>query len=255
VHFLLARRARRFYLVDLPGDQEVSGVRSQDELKREVGFRAAALIEDGMMLGLGTGSTVRYLLEAIAERRGRGELVRIVGVPTSEDTRRRSEALGIPLGDLTAFPRLDLALDGADEVDPTLNLIKGLGGALLREKIVVTAAADFIALVDESKRVDRLGRQAPLPVEIDPFSLGIQLPFLRDLGCDPRLRLGPAGGPLRTDGGHVVVDCYFPEGIDDSHALADRLDSRPGVLEHGLFLDCTSQVLVATPSGCQILSV
>lgn len=225
-----------------------------EDQKRVAGYRAAEYIEDGMVLGLGTGSTVRFLLEAIADRRKAGELANIVGVPTSEDTTRRATALGIPLSTLARHPSLDLALDGADEVDPSLDLIKGLGGALLREKVVVAAAADFVVLVDATKLVDRLGRKAPLPVEVDEFSLGVQLPFLRRLGCNPEIRRAASGDPFRTDGGHLVVDCHFPDAIADPHALAAELDSRPGIMEHGLFLGSAKRVIVARPAGCEVLT-
>jgi ribose 5-phosphate isomerase A len=206
-----------------------------------------------MVVGLGTGSTVRHLLDAIAERRARGELQRLIGVPTSEATRLRSENLGIPLGTLSSHPHLDVALDGADEFDPSLDLIKGLGGALLREKLVAVAAGSFIALVDESKRVARLGEKVPLPVEVDSFGLGIQHDFLRALGADPLLRRGPDGEPRRTDGGNVILDCHFAAGILDPEGLALELDRRPGILEHGLFLKMTDRVLVASPNGVEIL--
>jgi ribose 5-phosphate isomerase A len=219
-------------------------VSNAEDQKRAVGYRAVEYIEDGMVLGLGTGSTVRFLLEAIETRRERGELANIIGVPTSEDTSRRAEALGIPLSTLAQHPSLDLALDGADEVDPSL----------LREKVVVTAAADFIVLVDASKLVDRLGRKAPLPVEIDEFSLGVQLPFLRRLGSDPTIRRAPGGEPYRTDGGHLIIDCRFPDGIPDAHVLAAELDSRPGIMEHGLFLGSAKRVIVARPDGCEVLT-
>ncbi len=225
-----------------------------DDQKRAVGYRAVEYIEDGMILGLGTGSTVRFLLEAIAARREAGELANIVGVPTSEDTTRRATALGIPLSTLAEHPSLDLALDGADEVDPSLDLIKGLGGALLREKVVVTAATKFIVLVDASKLVDRLGRKAPVPVEIDGFSLGVQLPFLRRVGCDPVIRRTAQGEPYRTDGGHLVIDCHFPDAIPNAHELAAVLDTRPGVMEHGLFLGSATRVIVAREGGCEVLT-
>lgn len=221
--------------------------------KRAAAYRAADWIEDGMVVGLGTGSTVRHLLGAIAERRAAGELGGIVGVPTSEDTRIRSERLGIPLGDLQSHPRIDIALDGADEVTPSLDLIKGLGGALLREKLVAVDAGSFVALVDESKQVDRLGRKAPLPVEIDPFGLGIQVPFLKAIGCEPRLRTSADGRPFVTDGGNVILDCRFNDGIPDPQGLALELDRRPGVLEHGLFLKMTDRVVVAAAGGVQVL--
>jgi ribose 5-phosphate isomerase A len=226
---------------------------STEELKRAAAYHAAAWIEDGMVVGLGTGSTVRHLLDAIAERRRRGELQDVVGIPTSEDTRRRAEALRIPTTDLTARPAVDLALDGADEFDPSLDLIKGLGGALLREKLVAIAAATFVALVDESKRVDRLGTKAPLPVEVDAFGVGIQEPFLRALGCTPQLRCMPGGAVYRTDGGNLILDCHFAAGIEDPHSLAEELDRRPGILEHGLFLDLAGRVVVAAEGGVQVL--
>ncbi|MEX0912691.1 MAG: ribose-5-phosphate isomerase RpiA [Gemmatimonadota bacterium] len=224
-----------------------------DELKRAAGYRAAESIEEGMVVGLGTGSTVRFLLEAIAERRSRGELRKIMGVPTSEDTRRKSQQLGIPLTDLTHHPGVDLTLDGADEFDPDLDLIKGLGGALLREKLVALASSRFIVLVDESKRVGRLGQKAPVPVEVDPFGLALQEPFLIDLGCQPRLRTGADGAPYRTDGGNLILDCGFADGIPDKRELAGVLDRRPGIFEHGLFLGMATRIVVAAASGIEVL--
>ena len=224
-----------------------------ESLKRAVGERAVEWIEDGMVVGLGTGSTVRHLLDVIGERRAAGELQSIVGVPTSEDTRIRATRLGIPLGDLTSHPHLDVALDGADEFDPALDLIKGLGGALLREKLVAIASNAFIALVDESKRVPKLGTKAPVPVEIDPYSAGIQYEFLREMGSDPRLRKDAQGGEFRTDGGNLIIDCYFPDGLADAESIALELDRRPGVMEHGLFLGLAGRVLVAGADGVVVL--
>lgn len=224
-----------------------------ESLKRAVGERAVDWILDGMVVGLGTGSTVRYLLETIAERRSAGELRSIVGVPTSEDTRSKAGRLGIPLGDLTSHPHLDVALDGADEFDPSLDLIKGLGGALLREKLVAIASRSFIALVDDSKRVQKLGTKAPVPVEIDPYSKGIQIDFLRALGSEPRLRKDARGEEFRTDGGHLILDCFFNDGLADPEAIALELDRRPGVMEHGLFLGLTERVIVAAAEGVTIL--
>jgi ribose 5-phosphate isomerase A len=226
---------------------------SRDELKRLAGARAAEMIDDGMVVGLGTGSTVNHLLDAIAARRAAGELGRIVGIPTSEETRRRSEALGIPLTDFARHPTLDLALDGTDEFDPELNLIKGLGGALLREKLVASASRRFVVLADDSKRVERLGTRSPLPVEVDPFGAPLVDHFLRSLGCAPRLRLAPSGEMLTTDGGHVIFDCHFEAGIEDPHELALRLDRQPGVFEHGLFLRMTERVVLAAAGGVEIV--
>lgn len=224
-----------------------------ETLKRAVAERAIDWIEDGMVVGLGTGSTVRHLLDVIAERRSEGGLGRIVGVPTSEDTRQKAERLGIPLSDLTSNPTLDVALDGADEFDPSLDLIKGLGGALLREKLVAVASRSFIALVDESKRVPHLGTKAPVPVEVDAFGIGIQFDFLRSLGGDPRVRVGSDGQPRVTDGGHLIIDCYFHDGLSDPVGIALELDKRPGVMEHGLFLGMTERVLVAGEGSVIVL--
>lgn len=224
-----------------------------ESLKQAVGRRAVEWIQDGMVVGLGTGSTVRHLLDAIADRRSEGELRNIVGIPTSEDTHRRADRLGIPLGDLDRHPHIDIALDGADEFDPSLDLIKGLGGALLREKIVTVAAASFICLVDESKRVRRLGEKVPLPVEVDAFGAEVHDSFLRALGCDPKFRLGANGQPFRTDGGHLIIDCFFPDGISDPEGLSLELDRRTGVMEHGLFLGMAERILVAGEEGVQLL--
>jgi ribose 5-phosphate isomerase A len=228
-------------------------LQSRDELKRVAGVRAAAMIEDGMVVGLGTGSTVNHLLQAISDRFGRGELKHIIGIPTSEATRHRSTELGIPLGDLAAHPEIDLAVDGTDEFDPRLDLIKGLGGALLREKLIAIASKRFVVIADDSKAVTRLGTRAPLPVEIDPFGAPLQDRFLRRLGCDPRLRLDPAGVPARTDGGNLIMDCFFPDGIAEPRDLAERLDRQPGIFEHGLFLGMTECLVLAGSAGVEVL--
>ncbi|HEU0052670.1 MAG TPA: ribose 5-phosphate isomerase A, partial [Longimicrobium sp.] len=160
-----------------------------EALKRAAAERAAEWIRDGITLGLGTGSTVRHLLDVIAERRAAGEWRGVVGVPTSVDTERRATALGIPLATLAERPEIDLTIDGADEVDPALRLIKGLGGALLREKIVAAASKSLVIVADATKVVAKLGTKAPLPVEVDPFGEAIQPAFLRALGAQPALRL------------------------------------------------------------------
>lgn len=224
-----------------------------EALKRAAAERAAEWIEDGMALGLGTGSTVRHLLDVIAERRAAGEWGGIVGVPTSEDTARRAERLGIPLATLAERGRLDLTIDGADEVDPALRLIKGLGGALLREKVVASVSARLVIVADDSKVVERLGTRAPLPVEVDPFAAPILPDFLRSLGAEPELRRGPDGAPLVTDGGHHILDCRFPDGIADPEALEAALLGRPGVLETGLFLGMATAAVIAAPGGVRVL--
>src|SRR5688572_11530128 len=171
-----------------------------EQLKRAAAERAVALVEDGMKLGLGTGSTARHVLQVIAERRNRGELAGIVGVPTSRATEDLARELGIPVSTLDQTQSLDLAIDGTDEVDPELNLIKGLGGALLWEKIVASAASRFVIVCDESKLVQRLGDRAPVPVEVVPFAYQIHVPFLEELGGKPRLRERDGGMPFVSDG-------------------------------------------------------
>lgn len=223
-----------------------------DRLKRQAAERAVTLIENGMRLGLGTGSTARHVLDVIGERRGRGELDDILGVPTSRATESYARQLGIPTGPLDDHPALDLCIDGADEVDPSLELIKGLGGALLWEKIVASAAARLVIVVDESKRVDRLGRRAPLPVEVIPFGWTVHAHHIEALGCTAALR-EVDGRPFLTDGGHYILDCRFDEGIVDPLGVEVVLQARPGVVESGLFLGMASDVIVASSSGVRHL--
>jgi ribose 5-phosphate isomerase A len=218
---------------------------AQEQQKRRAAERAVAYVEDGMLLGLGTGSTARHVLEVIAERRARGELRDIAGVPTSSATAEHAGQLGIPLVTLDSAPALDLAIDGADEFDPALDLVKGLGGALLWEKIVAAVARRFIVVVDESKRVQRLGTRAPIPVEVVPFGWRTQLERFRAAGAEPALRTGPDGNPFMTDGGHHIIDCRFPHGIEDAVAVQAELTRHPGVVETGLFLGMASVVVVA----------
>ena len=219
------------------------------ELKRQAAGRAVELVEPGMRLGLGTGSTARLVLEALAARRQRGELEDIVGVPTSTDTREHARQLGIPLTTLDEEIRLDMTLDGADEVDPGLDLIKGLGGALLWEKIVAAATDRLVIVVDESKLVDRLGTTSPVPVEVVPFGWRTLLDPIDALGGEAALRRGADDEPFVTDGGHYILDCRFPAGLEDPHALQDRLRSWPAVVESGLFLDMADTVVVGTADG------
>lgn len=226
---------------------------SQDELKRQAAERAAELVENGMKLGLGTGSTARLVLEAIAGRRGRGEIGDIVGVPTSTDTREHATRLGIPLATIDDEPRLDLTLDGADEVDPSLELIKGLGGALLWEKIVAAASTRLVIVVDESKRVERLGTRAPLPVEVVPFGWRTSFEPIMRVGAEPALRLRGDGTPFVTDGGHYIVDCRFPDGIDEPGDVERQLLRSPAVVDTGLFLGMADTVIVAAPGGVELL--
>jgi ribose 5-phosphate isomerase A len=223
------------------------------ELKSMAAERAADLVRSGMVLGLGTGSTTRPAVDIIGQRLQTGRLKDIVGVPTSEATRAQAHALGIPLGTLAEYPSLDLAIDGADEVDPDLNLIKGLGGALLREKIVEIAARRFAVVVDESKLVDRLGTRGPLPVEVTQFAWEAHVRWLEDLGCRAELRREADGSPFVTDNGNYIVHCTFRNGISDPLALSHTLIQRPGILEHGLFLGMATEVAVAHRDGVRVI--
>ncbi|MDX1534080.1 MAG: ribose-5-phosphate isomerase RpiA [Thermoplasmata archaeon] len=215
------------------------------ELKRQAAEAAADRIQDGMVLGLGTGSTVRYAIEVVGRRVAEGW--DLAGVPTSRATEDLAASLQIPLTTLEEHPRLDLTLDGADEVDPQLNLIKGLGGALLREKIVAAASQAFLVVADDSKLVERLGQKAPLPVEVLPFGLRRTEGTLEALGCKAELRKDGAF-PFLTDNGNYVLHCAFGT-IEDPETLARSLSAIPGVMEHGLFLGMADAAFVASASG------
>ena len=225
-----------------------------DSLKRAVGVAAAELVDSGMRLGLGTGSTVAHLLVALSERLNGGALVDVVGVPTSLRTAHEARELGIPLTSLTETPVLDLTIDGADEVDPELNLIKGLGGALLREKMVAQASGRLAIMVDQSKMVPALGTRSPVPVEVVQFGWENHGPFLNSLGADPVLRVGPDGEATVTDNGNYILDCHFPGGIGDAESFDLAIRTRAGVVESGLFLGMATEVLVSGPAGVRTLS-
>lgn len=207
-----------------------------------------------MVLGLGTGSTARFVLEALAARRARGELGGIVGVATSRATMEQAGRLGIPLTTLNERPQLDLAIDGADEVDPQLDLIKGLGGALLWEKIVARAAARFVVVADESKLVTRLGERAPLPVEVVAFGWRSHLAAIRELGAEPVLRLN-AGDPFITDSSNHIIDCRFDGGIPDPAGVHEALKQRTGIVETGLFAAMTEAAVIGHDDGARVLRV
>lgn len=206
-----------------------------------------------MRLGLGTGSTTVYVLEHIAARRAEGEWHAVVGVPTSVATERRAHVLGIPLGTLEELPELDLTIDGADEIDSDLRLIKGLGGALLREKIVARASRCLVIVADSGKLVSGLGSRVPLPVEIEPFGAALHQRFLASLGCTPTLRRTTGGEPFRSDGGHWIVDCAFDGGIRNPEDLEQELAAWPGVIESGLFLGMAAAAVVAGENGVDVL--
>ena len=225
-----------------------------DSLKRAVGVEAAELVDSGMRLGLGTGSTVAHLLVALAEKLNGGTLSDVVGVPTSLRTAQEARELDIPLTSLTETPFLDLTIDGADEVDPELNLIKGLGGALLREKMVAQASRRLAIMVDDGKIVPALGTRCPVPVEVVQFGWEVHGPFVESCGADPVLRVGPDGEPMVTDNGNYIIDCHFPGGIDDAEGFERAIRARAGVVESGLFLGMATEVLVGAPAGVRTIS-
>ena len=223
---------------------------ASEHLKMAAARAALDHVEDGMRLGLGTGSTAEHFVEALAERVEGG--LKVTGVPTSERTARLCMDLGVPLTDLDETPRLDLAVDGADEIGPDLALIKGAGGALLREKIVAWAADRMLVIADDSKRVEFLG-SCPLPITVSAFGstatrMAVETEAARlGLTGEVALREG-RDGPYRTDGNNCVLDASFGR-IDDAEALADALHRIPGVLEHGLFLGLASLAIVAGADG------
>jgi ribose 5-phosphate isomerase A len=234
-----------------PADGKVP---STEKLKRAAAAEALERVRSGMRLGLGTGSTVAHFIDLLGERIRDGRLTGIQGVATSIQTTDRAHAVGIPVGALHELAPLDLTVDGADEVDPELNLIKGLGGALLREKMVAVESRELVIIADHGKRVDRLGTLAPLPVEVVSFAWQIHLPFLESLGSRPVLRTHTDGTPLPTDNGNYVIDCHFADGLPDPAGLESRLLRRVGVVETGLFLGMASEAILASASGVEVLT-
>lgn len=223
----------------------------QTALKRQAAEAAVAEVQDGMVLGLGTGSTAALAVVALGMRVKAG--LRVVGIPTSERTAEQAMALGIPLASFAEHTSIDLTIDGADEVHTgTLALIKGLGGALLREKIVAAASRRMTVIVDESKLVPTLGG-VRLPVEIVAFGWQSTLARLHDAGADVLVRQGPDGAPFRTDGGNLIADCAFM--IDDPAALHARLKAITGVVETGLFIGMATRVVAGTQAGPKILEL
>jgi ribose 5-phosphate isomerase A len=224
------------------------------QMKIKAAEAALSHVESGMRLGIGTGSTAEEFVRLLAEKVSQGLTVQ--GVPTSERTARLCVELGVPLKSLDELPELDLTIDGADEVDPSLRLIKGGGGALLREKIVAAASARMIVIADESKIVDTLGA-FPLPIEVNPFGLAsTRIKIERaatQLGLTGALKLRQAGEEnFMTDGGHFIIDASFGR-IPDAEALAIALNSIPGVVEHGLFINMATLAIIAGPAGARTL--
>ena len=220
----------------------------RDALKKMAGEKAVELVESGMVVGLGFGSTAVHALRLIGQLIRDGKLKGIQAIPTSNSIAEEAREAMIPLTSLEDHPRIDITIDGADEVDPALNLIKGGGGALLREKIIAQATTREIIVVDDQKLSPVLGTHFDLPVEIIPFGLVPVEAFIRSLGAVPKLRLKLDGTPFVSDGVNYILDCRFGA-IEDPYALSAVLKTRAGIVEHGLFLDLTSEVIIAASDG------
>ncbi len=225
------------------------------EWKRDAARRALEFVEDGMIVGLGTGSTAAEFVALLGGRVRDG--LNVTGIPTSAATEALAREHGIATSTLDEHPEIDLTVDGADEIDRNLRLIKGGGGALLREKIVAAASADVIIIADESKLVETLGA-FPLPVEVVPFGLAATRMMVEDMAQElglegpVRLRTGTGGEPFITDGGHYILDCAFGT-IEDPEALAELLPFNPGVVEHGLFIGLADVAIIAGAQGVRVL--
>lgn len=219
-----------------------------DQLKQKVGEEAVNYVKDGMKIGIGSGSTVYYLVKALGERVKQG--LDIVGVPTSNQTAAWAKEFGVPLTDFSKVQELDLAIDGADEVDPNLQLIKGGGGALLREKIVTDAAKEFLVIVDESKMVPYLG-EFSLPIEVVPFGWEVTAAKIERFGCEP-IRRKSGDDVYVTDNGNYILDCKFDK-IEEPQKLHEELISLVGVVETGLFINMASKVLVGQDGEVKVV--
>lgn len=223
----------------------------QKTLKQAAGEAAADSVRDGQIVGLGTGSTVEWTIRALG-RRVAEEGLEILGIPTSERSARLAEELKIPLTALDEHPKVDVTIDGADEVDRDFDLVKGGGGALTREKIVAAATGYEIIVVDPSKMVDVLAKSFPLPVEVVPMAVPTVRAELETLGCEVDRRM-VGGKPFKTDNGMAILDARFPLGVQDKKATEADIDLLPGVLENGLFLGLCHEVIVGAPDGVQRL--
>jgi ribose 5-phosphate isomerase A len=227
---------------------------SAEELKKQVGYRAIDdYVRSGMVVGLGTGSTAAFAVERLGQKLAAGELRDIRCVPTSVRTEEQARSLHIPLTTLDSDSELDVAIDGADEVDPALNLVKGRGGALLREKMVEVCAKQFVVIVDESKLVPGLGISGAMPVEVTPFCWQHTMRKIAALpaltGCRAEPRRDTAGALYVTDNHNYIVDLYFEKPIPDAHRAAQALQDTVGVVEHGLFLNMATVVIIAGSQG------
>lgn len=224
----------------------------RDHLKRAAALRAIDEVEDGMVIGLGTGSTAAFVVEALAQRVAAG--LRVVGIPTSERTAAQARGLGISIATFADYQKIDLTIDGADEVElASLALIKGLGGALLREKIVASASRRLVIVVDQEKLVERLGEHTPVPVEVTQFGWQPTAAALQALGCVAERRYTTGETPFVTDEGHFILDCRFGP-IANPAALERRIAMTVGTVENGLFVGRNPMVVVASATGVDVLT-
>ncbi|KAK6134216.1 hypothetical protein DH2020_032021 [Rehmannia glutinosa] len=233
---------------------------TQDDLKKIAAYKAVEHVKSGMVVGLGTGSTAKHAVDRIAHLLQQGKLKDIVGIPTSTKTHEQAVSLGIPLSNLDSHPVVDLAIDGADEVDPELNLVKGRGGSLLREKMIESASKKFIVIVDESKLVNYVGgSRLAMPVEVIPFCWNHSLTRLVSLfayaGCVGELRkYAENGEAFVTDNGNYIIDLYFEKDIGDLKETSDAILRLPGIVEHGMFIGLATSVIVAGVDGVTVKS-
>jgi len=222
-------------------------------LKRKAAEKAVEFIKSGMVLGFGTGSTFKHVLDILAEKLKSKEIKNIIGIPTSEKTKVLAEKLNIPCGKLSDHPTLDLTIDGADEVDNKLNLIKGGGGALLREKIIAQASKKYIIIVDESKLSNYLGEKWSVPIEVIKIALEVETKYLQSLGAEVILRKNENGKPFITDEGNYILDTNFGA-IKNPKKLDKKLNKRAGIAEHGLFINIVDRVISASDNGIKSLA-
>ncbi|EPS66362.1 hypothetical protein M569_08414, partial [Genlisea aurea] len=231
---------------------------TQDDLKKIAAYKAVEHVESGMVLGLGTGSTAKHAVDLIGKLLKQGKLKDIVGIPTSTKTHEQAVSLGIPLSDLDSHPVVDLVIDGADEVDLCLNLVKGRGGSLLREKMVESVSKKFIAIVDESKLVSHLGgSRLAMPVEVIPFcwnhSLNRLVALFSDAGCIGELRKLPGTEkPYVSDNGNYIIDLYFERDMGNLNEASDAILRLPGIVEHGMFIGLATSVIIAGVDGITV---
>lgn len=233
---------------------------TQEEMKRVAAYRATDMVGSGMVVGLGTGSTAAHFIDRLAELMLNGSLTGIIGIPTSKQTEKHAIKAGIPLSTLDSHPIVDISIDGADEVDPEYNLVKGRGGSLFREKMIEGASRKFVVIVDETKMVGCLGGSGlSVPVEIVPFSwnytlLKIQKLFENEIGFSARLRVDQDNKPFKTDNENYIIEMFFEKGVSgDLNEVSDRLLRLTGVIEHGMFLDMATNVVMAKKDGSLVI--